>query len=233
MKFFKSEGWKAFWPNFLAVVLGIAITFGGERVISDSIDQAKARNVVSRVKESSRKKLANSEMILKDLEDKLQCVTRVFESYDGKRIDGVTADTLELFVGFFYGFYARDAYMYDASIQDMVTSSECLRIIDDPEVVTCVTNTCALARARWEILQKIYDEQSRIYEHLREQINYRNMQRVETEEEYVEKMAHILLADDLCWSAIFDERFAYYINMARELDALTGTYLDRLEQAGF
>ena len=27
MKLFESEGWKSFWPNFLAVILGIVITF--------------------------------------------------------------------------------------------------------------------------------------------------------------------------------------------------------------
>ena len=66
MKLFKSEGWKSFWPNFLAVILGIVITFGGERLITNYQKRQDAREIVGLFKVDVERHLKISEGLLDD-----------------------------------------------------------------------------------------------------------------------------------------------------------------------
>ena len=46
MKLFESEGWKSFRLNSLAVILGVVITFGGGRLITNCQKRQDAREIV-------------------------------------------------------------------------------------------------------------------------------------------------------------------------------------------
>ena len=53
MKLFESEGWKSFRLNSLAVILGVVITFGGGRLITNCQKRQDAREIVGLFKFSS------------------------------------------------------------------------------------------------------------------------------------------------------------------------------------
>ena len=61
MKLFESEGWKSFRLNSLAVILGVVITFGGGRLITNCQKRQDAREIVGLFKSDVLRHLDMSE----------------------------------------------------------------------------------------------------------------------------------------------------------------------------
>lgn len=66
MKLFESEGWKSFRLNSLAVILGVVITFGGERLITNCQKRQDAREIVGLFKTDVLRHLDMSEGVIAD-----------------------------------------------------------------------------------------------------------------------------------------------------------------------
>ena len=66
MKLFESEGWKSFRLNSLAVILGVVITFGGGRLITNCQKRQDAREIVGLFKSDVLRHLDMSEGLLDD-----------------------------------------------------------------------------------------------------------------------------------------------------------------------
>ena len=67
MKLFESEGWKSFRLNSLAVILGVVITFGGGRLITNCQKRQDAREIVGLFKSDVLRHLDMSEGVIADL----------------------------------------------------------------------------------------------------------------------------------------------------------------------
>ena len=66
MKLFESEGWKSFRLNSLAVILGVVITFGGGRLITNCQKRQDAREIVGLFKSDVLRHLDMSEGVIAD-----------------------------------------------------------------------------------------------------------------------------------------------------------------------
>lgn len=102
MKLFKSEGWKSFWPNFLAVILGIVITFGGERLITNYQKRQDAREIVGLFKVDVERHLKISEGLLDDYTAGMSALRKCAVAYAGKELAEIPEDTLRYALGMFF-----------------------------------------------------------------------------------------------------------------------------------
>ena len=95
MKLFESEGWKSFRLNSLAVILGVVITFGGGRLITNCQKRQDAREIVGLFKSDVLRHLDMYAMrqcaaasgrgeLDKVHEDTLRCALSLFFSVHGK-----------------------------------------------------------------------------------------------------------------------------------------------------
>lgn len=102
MKLFKSEGWKSFWPNFLAVILGIVITFGGERLITNYQKRQDAREIVGLFKIDVERHLKISEGLLDDYTAGMSALRKCAVAYARKELAEIPEDTLRYALGMFF-----------------------------------------------------------------------------------------------------------------------------------
>ena len=76
MKLFESEGWKSFRLNSLAVILGVVITFGGGRLITNCQKRQDAREIVGLFKSDVLRHLDMSEGVIADFTTEMYAMCR-------------------------------------------------------------------------------------------------------------------------------------------------------------
>ena len=107
MKLFKSEGWKSFWPNFLAVILGIVITFGGERLITNYQKRQDAREIVGLFKIDVERHLKISEGLLDDYTAGMSALRKCAVASGRGELDKVHEDTLRCALSLFFSVHGK------------------------------------------------------------------------------------------------------------------------------
>lgn len=107
MKLFESEGWKSFWPNFLAVILGIVITFGGERLITNCQKRQDAREIVGLFKIDVERHLKISEGLLDDYTAGMSALRQCAAASGRGELDKVHEDTLRCALNSFFSVHGN------------------------------------------------------------------------------------------------------------------------------
>lgn len=107
MKLFESEGWKSFWPNFLAVILGIVITFGGERLITNNQKRQDAREIVGLFKTDVERHLRISEGLLDDYTAGMSALRKCAVASGRGELDKVHEDTLRCALNSFFSVHGK------------------------------------------------------------------------------------------------------------------------------
>ena len=107
MKLFKSEGWKSFWPNFLAVILGIVITFGGERLITNYQKRQDAREIVGLFKSDVLRHLDMSEGVIADFTTEMYAMRQCAAASGRGELDKVHEDTLRCALSLFFSVHGK------------------------------------------------------------------------------------------------------------------------------
>lgn len=107
MKLFESEGWKSFWPNFLAVILGIVITFGGERLITNCQKRQDAREIVGLFKSDVLRHLDMSEGVIADFTTEMYALRKCAVASGRGELDKVHEDTLRCALNSFFSVHGK------------------------------------------------------------------------------------------------------------------------------
>lgn len=101
MKLFESEGWKSFRLNSLAVILGVVITFGGGRLITNCQKRQDAREIVGLFKSDVLRHLDMSEGVIADFTTEMYAMRQCAAASGRGELDKVHEDTLRCALSLF------------------------------------------------------------------------------------------------------------------------------------
>ena len=107
MKLFESEGWKSFRLNSLAVILGVVITFGGGRLITNCQKRQDAREIVGLFKSDVRRDLDLSEGVIADFTTEMYAMRQCAAASGRGELDKVHEDTLRCALSLFFSVHGK------------------------------------------------------------------------------------------------------------------------------
>ena len=107
MKLFESEGWKSFRLNSLAVILGVVITFGGGRLITNCQKRQDAREIVGLFKSDVLRHLDMSEGVIADFTTEMYAMRQCAAASGRGELDKVHEDTLRCALSLFFSVHGK------------------------------------------------------------------------------------------------------------------------------
>lgn len=230
MELFKSEGWKSFWPNFLAVILGIVITFGGERLISNYQKQQDAREIVGLFKTDVRRHLAISEELIADFTTEMGALRQCAAAHGRKELDKVPEDTLRCALGFFFSVRGD---IYSPVGMKMLEVSGALGAVHEPEVVGSVSRISNIITAFWKQGDKMFGNISSAKQHLYESGRLDWRYKGASPRETLEYRFRCLMDDTLCSGLITRGSVPTYLRMFRDMNEDIRAELEDIRAAGY
>lgn len=133
MKWFESETWKAFYPNFLAVVAGIVLTFGTDRIIVNLQHRNDIRNAVSVLKTDTRDMLDFFRGTALDECRRMDTAVNSVLDANGT-YDTFPPQTLRAFLKLVMG---RDEYASTSPAKDILKQSGVLQLME-PDILSLI-----------------------------------------------------------------------------------------------
>lgn len=230
MKLFQNETWKSFWPNFLAVILGILITFGGERLVTDYQKRQDAREIVKLFKTDVERHLEISAGLIDDYTARVSALRQCAVAYDGKELGKVSADTLRYALGFFFS--ARGD-IYSPVGMKILEVSGALGAVHEPEVVEAVTKIGNVITAFWRqhdrMTANIIGAKQHLYEGGRLDWRYRGT----SQHDMLEYRFRCLMEDTLCAGLVTRGSVPAYLKLFRKMNENIRAELDIVLKAGY
>ena len=230
MKLFKSEGWKSFWPNFLAVILGIVITFGGERLITNYQKRQDAREIVGVFKTDVERHLKISEGLLDSYTAGISALRKCAVAYGRKRLAEIPEDTLRCALGLLFSVRGD---IYSPVGMKVLEVSGALGAVHEPEVVESVTKIGNVITTFWRQQDKmatnIVGAKQHLYESGRLDWSYRGTSLHET----LEYRFRCLMGDTLCAGLVTRGSIPAYLMMFRDMNDTICAELDIVRNAGY
>lgn len=111
MKLFESEGWKSFRLNSLAVILGVVITFGGGRLITNCQKRQDAREIVGLFKSDVLRHLDMSEGVIADFTTEMYAMRQCAAASGRGELDKVHEDTLRCALSLFFSVHGKSGVL--------------------------------------------------------------------------------------------------------------------------
>lgn len=230
MKLFESEGWKSFWPNFLAVILGIVITFGGERLITNYQKRQDAREIVGLFKTDVERHLRISEGLLDDYTAGMSALRKCAVAYAAKELAEIPEDTLRDALGMFFSVRGD---IYSPVGMKILEVSGALGAVHEPEVVESVTKIGNVITTFWQQQDKmsanIVGAKQHLYESGRLDWRYTGA----SPREKLEYRFRCLMEDTLCAGLITRGSVPAYLMMFRDMNDNIRAELDIIRNAGY
>lgn len=230
MKLFQNEGWKSFWPNFLAVILGIVITFGAERLFTNYQKRQEAREVVRLFKTDVERHLKISEGLIEDYSEQMSSLRQCAAAYGKKELERVSVDTLRNALGFFFS--VRND-IYSPVGMKILEVSGALGAVHEPEVVEAVSKIANLVSIFWQQQGKMAANITGAKQHLYENGGIDWDFRGASPHERLEYRFRCLMGDRLCAGLITRGSVPAYLLMFRDMNDSIRAELDLVRDAGY
>lgn len=231
MKKTKSDFWKAFLPNFLAVMVGIIITFGTERGITYIQTQRNVRQIISMMKEDLSEDLSQDREWIKKWLEINDCMSYVREQYDRKNdFSSVSLDTLGLCIN---TFVSPEVTVDNNSSVELFSNLGVMKDISNKQVTDDINALIGLQKIRGIIREKMRNEIDLAVQSLYESGSRQYMRELKTERAAYEAMARWVMENNTCYSMIFCNRIRTYVLGIASVNATMEEKLASIQKEGY
>ncbi len=231
MKNIKYNFWKAFLPNFLAVIVGIIITFGTERYITYVQTQRNVRQIVSMMEEDLSEDLQQDREWIKKWLKINDCMSYVREQYDRKNdFSSISLDTLGLCIN---TFISPEVTVDNNSSIELFSNLGVMKDINNKQVTDDINALIGLQKIRQIIREKMRNEIDLAVQSLYETGSRTYMHELETERSAYEAMARWVMENNTCYSMVFCNRIRTYVMGIATVNATMQEKLASIRKEGY